>query len=371
MQERKILNVAMIGYGFMGRAHSNAFRQVNSFFESPYELRLNTVCGRDETKLRKMASEWGWGRVMTDWQAVVDLPEIDVVDICTPNYLHEPIAVAAAGAGKMVLCEKPLANSVAEAERMAREAQHVPNLIWFNYRRVPAVRFARQLVEEGRLGRVYHYRALYLQSWGVHPQDPAAWRFHPEQAGSGVMGDLLSHSLDLAVWLNGPIRKLCSQVRTLAEGRQVDDAVTVLAEFTNGSIGTFEASRFATGNQNRNCFEINGSDGSVEFNLERMNHLQFNDLRHEPETQGRREIMVTGPGHPYVDRFWPPGHIIGYEHTFIATLYDFLTAVAKGVRFRPDFRDGVDVQRLLEAVNASSTQRTWMDLDQLALLQPK
>lgn len=369
MQKRKILNVAMIGYGFMGRAHSNAFRQVNSFFESPYELRLNTICGRDETKLRKMAGEWGWERSMTDWQAVVDLPEIDVVDICTPNDLHEPIAVAAARAGKMVLCEKPLANSVAEAERMAKAAEHVPNLVWFNYRRVPAVRFARQLVEEGRLGRVYHYRGLYLQSWGIHPQDPAAWRFHPEQAGSGVMGDLLSHSLDLAVWLNGPIRRLCSRVQTLAEGRKVDDAVTVLAEFTNGSIGTFEASRFATGNQNRNCFEINGSDGAVEFNLERMNHLQFNDLRHEPETQGRREILVTAPEHPYVDRFWPPGHTIGYEHTFIATLFDFLTAVGKGVRFRPDFCDGVEVQRLLEGVSASSTQRTWTDLDPTAMLQ--
>jgi predicted dehydrogenase len=364
MQKRKILNVAMIGYGFMGRAHSNAFRQVNSFFESSYELRLHTICGRDETKLKKMASEWSWERVMTDWRAVVELPEIDLVDICTPNYLHEQIAVAAARAGKMVLCEKPLANSVAEAERMAEAAQHVPNLVWFNYRRAPAVSFAHQLAEDDRLGQVYHYRGLYLQSWGVQSQDPTAWRFHPEQAGSGVIGDLLSHSLDLAVWLNGPIRRLCSQVYTLAEGRKVDDAVTVLADFANGSIGTFEASRFATGNQNRNCFEINGSDGSIEFNLERLNHLQFNDLRQDPALQGRREILVTGPGHPYVDHFWPPGHIIGYEHTFIATLFEFLEAVAKGVRFRPDFRDGVDVQRLLEAVSASSTQRTWIELHQ-------
>lgn len=364
MPERRKLNIAMVGYGFMGRAHSNAFHQAGHYFETAYELKLKTVCGRNEAALEKMAHDWGWEQTATHWEDVVTRPDIDVVDICTPNYLHEPIAVEAARAGKIVLCEKPLANSVSAAERMAEAARAVPTLVWFNYRRVPAVRFARQLVEEGGVGEVYHYRALYLQSWGK-AADPAAWRFKPEEAGSGVMGDLLSHSLDLATWINGPIRRLCSQVHTFSTGRQVDDAVTLLAEFVNGSMGTFEASRFAMGNQNRNCFEINGARGALEFNLEDMNHLRYNDLRDEAALQGRRDLLVTGPGHPYVDHFWPPGHIIGYEHTFIATLVDFLSALSKGERFHADFADALEVQRVLAAVVESSTQGAWIDVPAL------
>jgi predicted dehydrogenase len=356
MRKRGVLNVAMIGYGFMGRAHSNAFRQANSFFDTPYALRLKAICGRNKANVQKMAAEWGWEKTVGEWEAVISRPDIDVVDICTPNYLHAPIAIAAAQAGKIILCEKPLANTVAEAERMAEAARGLSTLVWFNYRRVPAVRFARELVQQHRLGQVYHYRGLYLQSWGRSPGDPGAWRFKADQAGSGVMGDLLSHSLDLAVWLNGPMRKLCSQIQVFEPGRKVDDAVTVLAEFANGSMGTFEATRFAMGNQNRNSFEINGSDGSIEFNLERMNHLHYNDLREDPSLHGRREILVTGPGHPYVDRFWPPGHVIGYEHTFIATFVDFLDALSRGERFRPDFADALGVQRLLDLVSKSSQQ---------------
>jgi predicted dehydrogenase len=365
MQQRRKLNVAMIGYGFMGRAHSNAFHQAGHFFDLPFQLNLKVICGRNQAKLRETAGKWGWEETAADWEAVVSRKDIDAVDICTPNYLHEPIAVAAAQAGKMVLCEKPLANSVAAAERMAQTARDVPTLVWFNYRRVPAVMFAHQLIQQGRIGRVYHYRALYLQSWG-RAADDTAWRFNPGEAGSGVMGDLLSHSLDLATWLNGPIGTLCANVRTFAEGRQVEDAVTMQAEFSNGSIGTFEASRFATGNQNRNCFEINGSEGSLEFNLEELNRLCFTDLREEAFIQGRRSILVTGPGHPYVEHFWPPGHVVGYEHTFTATLVDFLQAVAKGERFRADFADGVEVQRLLEAVAASAKQHQWIDADRVS-----
>ncbi|MGD0158108.1 MAG: Gfo/Idh/MocA family oxidoreductase [Terracidiphilus sp.] len=363
MRKHGRLNIAMIGHGFMGRAHSNAFHQAGCFFEIPFELKLKTVCGRDRAKLQQMASDWGWEETAAEWEGVVNRADIDVVDICTPNYLHEPIAVAAARAGKMVLCEKPLARSVKEAEHMIEAARNVLTLVWFNYRRVPALAFARQLVEEGRLGQVYHYRAIYLQSWGRSPADPAAWRFNPDEAGSGALGDLLSHSFDLATWLNGPIRRLCSQVQTFAEGRRVDDAVTLLAEFNNGSMGTFEVSRFATGNQNRNGFEINGSHGLLEFNLEEMNHLYFSDLRDEPRVQGRRQILVTGPGHPYVDRFWPPGHIIGYEHTFIATLAYFLTAALRGERFHPNFADALEVQRLLEAVVESSQLQRWVGTD--------
>lgn len=360
MQQRRTLNVAMIGYGFMGRAHSNAFRQAGHFFDLPFELNLKVICGRNQSKLRETAGQWGWEETAGDWEAVVSRKDIDVVDICTPNYLHEPIAVAAAQAGKMVLCEKPLANSVDSAERMAQAARDVPTLVWFNYRRVPAVMFAHQLIQQGRIGRVYHYRGLYLQSWG-RTADGMSWRFNPGEAGSGVIGDLLSHSLDLATWLNGPIRKLCANVHTFARGRLVDDAVTMQVEFSNGSIGTFEASRFATGNQNRNSFEINGSDGSLGFNLEEMNHLNFTDLREDTSIQGRRKILVTGPGHPYVDHFWPPGHVIGYEHTFTATLVDFLNSIAKDERFHADFVDAIEVQRLLEAATVSAKQSQWVE----------
>lgn len=343
MRKRRQLNVAMIGYGFMGRAHSNAFHQAGRLFDIPFELRLKTICGRDRAKLAQMAGQWGWEEVAVEWGKVVERPDIDIVDICTPSFLHEPIAVAAARAGKMAFCEKPLTTTVQDAENMTEATRNVPTLVWFNDRRVPAVAFARKLVADGRLGQVCHYRGLYLQSWGRNPAHHDAWRFNPTEAGCGVAGDLLSHSLDLATWLNGPIRRLCSHMRTFAEGRRVDNTVGVLAEFENGSTGTFEASRYATGNQNRNCFEINGSSGSIEFNLERMNYLHFNDLRDESQEQGRRRIPVTGQGHPYVDHFWPPGHIIGYEHTFIATLVDFLSALDKKERFRPDFADAPEV----------------------------
>jgi predicted dehydrogenase len=361
MRERRKLNVAIIGYGFMGRAHSNAFHQVGRYFDVAYDLKLKVACGRNETRLREMADSWGWEQVHSDWTEVVNRPDIDVVDICTPNYLHEPIAIAAARAGKIVLCEKPLANSVEEAGRMTEAAKHVPTLVWFNYRRVPAVSLARQLVQEGRVGKVFHYRGLYLQSWGA-AADPAAWRFKPQEAGSGVMGDLLSHSLDLATWINGPIRRLCSQIQTFVEGREVDDAVALLAEFDNGSLGTFEATRFASGNLNRNSLEINGARGALEFNLENLNHLQFTDLDENKATQGRRNLMVTEDTHPYVSHFWPSGHIIGYEHTFIATLADFLTALHKKERFRPDFADALEVQKLLDAVVRSSTQQGWVSM---------
>lgn len=360
MAQPRTLNVAMIGYGFMGRAHSNAFHQATRFFDLPFRLRLKTICGRNQENLDRMAHQWGWEETATSWEDVVNRKDIDIVDICTPNYLHEPIAVAAAKAGKMVLCEKPLANSVAEAERMTEAARNVPTLVWFNYRRVPAVTLARQLVEQGKVGEIYHYRALYLQSWGRDPADPVAWRFNPKEAGSGVLGDLLSHSLDLATWLNGPIRELCAHVRTFAEGRQVDDAVTVMAQFSNGSIGTFEATRFATGNLNRNCFEINGSKGSIEFNLEKMNHLTVFDMGDDVPVRGGHHILATGPGHPYVGDFWPPGHIIGYEHTFIATLVDFLRAVAAGEQFHPNFEDALETQRILDAVQESNRRRDWV-----------
>lgn len=353
------LNVAMIGYGFMGRAHSNAFCQVGHFFDLPYELKLKIVCGRNRAAVEAMAAQWGWEEALTDWQSAVARKDIDVVDICAPNHLHEPIALAAAEAGKIVLCEKPLAVNLAEAQRMADAAHSLPNLVWFNYRRVPAIALAKQLVEEGRIGKPYHYRATYLQSWGGDPERAGAWRFRKAEAGSGAMGDLLSHSLDLALLLNGAIVEVSSLVQTFVPNREVDDAVLALARFANGSIGTFEATRFATGCRNRNHFEIHGSQGAIRFNLEDLNRLEVFDRNDVAAVQGSHNVLVTGPGHPYTHRFWPPGHILGYEHTFTATLADFLDCLANDVLFHPNFGDAVEVQKLLEAVERSAANGEW------------
>jgi predicted dehydrogenase len=353
------LNVAMIGYGFMGRAHSNALSQVGHFFDLPYELRLRTICGRNRAAVEAMAKQWGWEEAQTDWQSVVMRKDIDVVDICAPNHLHAQIAMAAAEAGKIVLCEKPLAMNVAEAKQMASAARNLPNLVWFNYRRVPAIALAKELVGQGRVGKPYHYRATYLQSWGADLEPEGAWRFRKAEAGSGAMGDLLSHSLDLALLLNGPITQVTSLVQTFVPNREVDDAVLALTRFANGSIGTFEATRFAIGCRNRNYFEIHGAEGAIRFNLEDLNRLEVFDRNDAAEVQGSHNVLVTGPGHPYTSHFWPPGHIIGYEHTFIATLADFLDCLAKNQQFHPNLDDGVEVQKLLEAVETAARTGAW------------
>lgn len=356
----------MIGAGFMGRAHSNAFRQAGCFFDIPYELKLKVVCARNRAAVEKFASKWGWEEAQTDWQSVVARNDIDVVDICTPNYTHAPIAIAAAQAGKIVLCEKPLAMNYGEALRMAEAARRVQTLVWFNYRRVPAIAFARQLVEQGKVGQPYHYRATYLQSWGGDPKVADAWRFRQPEAGSGAIGDLLSHSLDLALLLNGPITELVSSVKTFVPERKVDDAALLLARFANGSIGTFEATRFATGCLNRNYFEIHGSKGAIRFNLEDMNRLEVFDSSDAAEIQGSHNLLVTGGDHPYASHFWPPGHIIGYEHTFITTLVDFLACVAREEAFHPNFEDALKVQQLLDAVEASAKSKSWTNVSKVA-----
>jgi predicted dehydrogenase len=359
----KKLNVAMIGSGFMGRAHSNAFRQAACFFDIPYELKLKVVCARNREAVEEFAAKWGWEEAQTDWQSVVGRKDVDVVDICTPNHTHAPIAIAAAQAGKMVLCEKPLAMNFAEALRMAEAVRKVQNGVWFNYRRVPAIAFAKQLVDQGKVGQPYHYRATYLQSWGADPAVANAWRFRQEEAGSGAMGDLLSHSLDLALLLNGPITELSSLLQTFVPKREVDDAVLLLARFANGSVGTFEATRFAIGCLNRNYFEIHGSKGAIRFDLEDMNRLQVFDCDDAAEIQGSHDVLVTGADHPYASHFWPPGHIIGYEHTFIMTVVDFLESLAKGDAFHPNFADAAEVQKLLDAVESSARSKSWANVD--------
>jgi predicted dehydrogenase len=346
----------------MGKAHSNAFHQVNHFFDTNFKLNLKVVCGRDENRLKQMASQWGWEETETDWRRVVEREDVDVVDIGTPNDTHAPIALAAAAAGKIVWCEKPLALNVAEAEQMVKAVSGKPNLVWFNYRRVPAIAFAKQLIEEGRIGEVYHYRATYLNSSGLNAQKSTAWRYQKAHAGSGASGDLLSHLLDLALWLNGEITELCSMLKTFVPGREVDDAAVMMARFANGSIGTFEASRYGTGNRNRNMFEIHGSKGATVFNLEDMNRLQFFDVADGETTKGMHNVLVTAPEHPYVNQFWPPGHLIGYEHTFIATVADFLKALEEGTAFHANFADGLNVQKLLAAVEESSEKKGWVPL---------
>jgi predicted dehydrogenase len=351
------LNVAMIGSGFIAKAHSNAFRQVGRFFPSPFEFHLKVICGRNRAKLEAMSSQWEWEEICTDWQQIVSREDIHLVDIAVPNALHAPIAIAAAKAGKILLCEKPLAVSLQEAETMAAAVRHVPNMVWFNYRRVPAVAFARKLIDEGRLGEAFHYRALYLNQSGNDPAKASGWRYHRAQAGSGATGDLLSHSIDTALYLNGPIAELFAMTHTFFPHRDVDDAAVLTCRFANGSIGTFEASRYGVGCRNRNAFEINGSKGMLRFNLEDMNWLEFYDASDAPRLQASRKIMVTGPDHPYWENFWKPGHLIGYEHTFIAALGDFLTSLEGEQAFHPNFEDAVVVQRVLDGVERSAQSR--------------
>ncbi|MGH9515617.1 MAG: Gfo/Idh/MocA family protein [Terriglobales bacterium] len=359
MPKTKQLNIAMIGSGSIARAHSNAFHQVAHFFEVPYTLNLKVVCGRNQPKLQAFARQWGWAETAADWEQVTGRNDIDVVDIAVPNALHAPITMAAAKAGKMLFCEKPLALSLAEAQTMAAAANALPNLVWFNYRRVPAVAFARQLIAEGKLGKVYHYRSYYFNQSGIDPTKGQTWRYRADEAGSGAIGDLLSHSVDMAMYLNGDIAELSATKHTFIPGREVDDAVSMMAKFANGSLGTFEASRFGVGRRNGIGFEMYGEKGSLAFDLEDMNRLRFYDATEPANLQAYRNILVTGPDHPYSTNFWKPGHLIGYEHTFIATLGDFLQNLAKGPPFHPNFDDAVQTQAVLEAVEMSATARNW------------
>ena len=359
-KSKRELNIAMVGSGFIARAHSNAFHQVGHFFDAPFKLKTKIVCALDQERLRNFAGQWEWEETSSAWREIVDRSDIDIVDIAVPNALHAPIALAAAKAGKIVMCEKPLAVSVEEARAMAEAVGNKANLVWFNYRRVPAVAFAKQLVTEGRLGEAFHYRSYYFNSSGADPAKGNTWRYKREQAGSGAIGDLLSHSLDMAVYLNGHISKLSATTHTFAPGREVDDAVAAMARFANGSMGTFEASRFGVGRRNGIGFEMYGAKGRLAFDLEDMNRLKFTDTGDPPELQAPRDLLVTGPGHPYAENFWKPGHLIGYEHTFIATLGDFLSALERGEEFHPNFQDALCVQELLQAVETSAASGTWV-----------
>ena len=365
------LNVAMIGYQFMGRAHSNAWRQVGRFFETPYEPVMKVVVGRDEAGVKKAADTLGWQEHSTSWEQTVARDDIDVVDICTPGDTHLPIALAAAEAGKAVFCEKPLANTLPEAERMLDAVRRagVTHMICHNYRRAPAVTLARQLIQEGRLGEIHHYRGVYLQDWIVDPNFPRVWRLEKAKAGSGALGDIASHSIDLARYLVGEITEVAGLLQTFVAERplpddpqtkapvDVDDAALSLVRFENGAVGSIEGTRFATGRKNYNRFEINGAEGSVAFDLERMNELEL--YIEEGPNSGFRTVLATDASHPYISGWWPPGHIIGYEHTFTHTVLDLLRAIDEGRVPRPNFEDGVRNQRVLDAVERSAGSRRW------------
>ena len=366
------LNIALIGYGFMGKAHSNAYAQVGHFFPRVRKVRRKVICGRNRVGLEALARAWEWHETETDWRRVIERKDIDVVDICVPNYLHAEMAIAAAEAGKMVLCEKPLANSLAEAKAMAAAATTVPNFVWFNYRRVPAVVLARRLLEERRLGRIYQYRAQYLQQWGPDLSRPRTWKMMKRTAGSGANGDLNSHLLDTAMMLLGPIRELCGTLDTFLTEKpdparpgqsytiDIDDAVLVQARFANGVLGTFEATRFATGYQNDNSFAVHGERGMLAFHFEDMNCLEFADAGDHPDLRGRRKIFAPSSGPTGDLHYWKPGHPIGYEHTFISSLADFLTGLDSGDPARPNFEDGLAVQRVLNAIEDSARHRAWV-----------
>ena len=375
----KPLNIGMIGYGFMGRAHSNAYAQVSHYFDLPYQPVLKAGCARDKDKAQVFADKWGYESVETDWKKLLERNDIDAVDICTPNNLHHDISVAAAKAGKMILCEKPLAMNVAEGEKMVRavEDAKVPNIVWYNYRRIPAVTFAKQLIDSGKLGRVFHYRAKFLQDWTISadlPQGGAAlWRLDAAAAGSGVTGDLLAHCIDTAIWLNGRMTGVSAMTETFIKERKhnltgkvekvgIDDACTFFGRFENGSLANFESTRYARGHKALYTLEINGEHASIAWDLHDLHRLQYFDHRDEGNVRGWRSIHVTDGDHPYMGKWWVPGLAIGYESSFVHQVADFIEGVASGKPAGPTFRDALETQRVCDAVLDSAKRGRWVEI---------
>jgi predicted dehydrogenase len=377
----KPLNVGMIGYGFMGRAHSNAYRKVNNFFDLEYRPVLKAACARSADKVKAFADQWGYESVETDWRRLLDRKDIDVVDICTPNNTHLEIATAAAQAGKMILCEKPLAMNGPEGQKMveAVERARVPNMVWYNYRRVPAVTLAKQLIDEGRLGRIFHYRANFLQDWTINPELPQGgtglWRLDVAAAGSGVTGDLLAHCIDTALWLNGNVHDVTAMTETFVKERThtltgktekvgIDDACAFLCHFQNGSLGLFESTRYARGHKALYTFEVNGEHASVKWDLHDLHRLEYFDHRDQGIVRGWRSIHVTDGDQPYMGKWWVPGLQIGYEHSFVHQVADFLDGLAKGKPAQPDFRDALRTQHVCDAVLDSARDGKWVTVKQ-------
>ncbi len=386
MAQREV-GIGLVGYAFMGKAHSNAWRQVTHFFDPPLIPKLSAICGRSEERVRAAAAKLGWNAYETDWRQLIKRDDVEIVDVSTANDTHRDISVAVADAGKHVFCEKPLARNMKEAEEMLEAVVkgNVIHGVCFNYRRAPAVQLAKDLIASGKMGKVFHFRGTYLQDWIVDPNFPLVWRLRKTVAGSGALGDLAAHVVDLARFLVGEIVEVVAYLHTFIKERplpaeevggltgragvqkgevDVDDASLSIVLFENGAIGYVEATRFAPGRKNYNRFEINCENGSLVFNLERMNELEVY-LRDDPgEIHGFHQVMVTEPGiHKYISAWWPPGHIIGYEHTFTHTVYDFLRGVAGEERFLPDFYDGLQCQRVLDAMERSAQERRWITVE--------
>ena len=378
------LRIGMVGYAFMGAAHSQAWRTVNRVFDLPLRASMVAIAGRNSEQVHAAADRLGWTEAVTDWRALLDRPDIDLIDICTPGNTHAEIAIAALAAGKHVLCEKPLANTVAEAEAMSdaaatARAQGVRSMCGYNYRRVPAVALLADLIARGRLGTIRHIRAVYLQDWISDPQFPLVWRLQRDIAGSGALGDIGAHIVDLTQYVTGqeilgvsavtetfvrrrPLPQQSSGLSALGESGNggptgpvtVDDAAIFVARLSGGAIATYEATRFATGRKNMLRVEVNGSLGSAVFDLERLNELEFYDATAAPAQRGFARILVTEPDHPYISAWWPPGHLIGYEHSFTHQARDLLEAIGTGRDPRPSFEDATQVQRVLDAVERSA-----------------
>ncbi|MEY4565035.1 MAG: hypothetical protein RLY14_5 [Planctomycetota bacterium] len=373
------LRIGMVGYGFMGRAHSNGYSQANHFFDLKYKPVLQAVAARNADKAKAFADQWGYQSIETDWRKLVERKDIDAIDICTPNNLHKEIALAAAANGKMILCEKPLSMNTAEGEEMvaAVEKAGVANTVWYNYRRIPAVSLAKQLIDEGKLGRIFHYRALFLQDWTISEEVPqggtATWRLDAQAAGSGVTGDLLAHCIDTAIWLNGSITGVSAVTETFVKERMhaetgkkeavhIDDAAAFLAKFKNGSLATFESTRYARGHKALYTLEINGEKASIKWDLHDLHRLSYFDYRDEGRVRGWRSIHVSDGDQPYMKNWWVPGLQIGYEHSFVHQVVDFLKSLETGKPCSPTFREALETQKVCDAVLQSAKSGAWVGI---------
>ena len=363
----------------MGRTHSNGYLRIANFFpDLAYRPVLKAVCFRNETKLKAFAEQWGYESIETDWRKIIERDDIDAVDICTPNDTHAEIAIAAAKAGKMILCEKPLARDLVESTGMveAIEKAGVKNTVWYNYRRLPAVTLAKQIIDSGKLGKIYHYRANFLQDWTINENLPQGgeglWRMDAAVAGSGVLGDLLSHCIDTALWLNGGIKDVSAMTETFVKERMhqltgkvqevtIDDACSFLCHFNNGSLGLFESTRYARGHKALYTFEINGANASIRWDLHDLNRLEYFDNAEESKLKGWRSIHITDGDHPYMDKWWVPGLGIGYEHSFVHQVADFLKSLETGEPCSPTFREALDTQKVCQAVYDSAKSKSWKD----------
>ncbi len=373
---KKQLNIGLVGYGFMGRTHSNAFLQAGRFFDLPYKPVLKAVCARNPERAQSFADNWGYESIETDWRKLIERDDIDLIDIASPNDTHAEIAIAAAKAGKIVMCEKPLGRTAEEALAMveAVESAKVANMVWYNYRRVPAVTMLKNLIDEGRFGRIFHYRAKFLQDWTISQDLPQGgeglWRLDASVAGSGVTGDLLAHNIDTALWLNGAIKEVSAMTETFIKERKhnltgevtpvnIDDASLFMCRFANGSLASFEATRYARGHKALYTLEINGEHASAFWDLHDLHRIQYFDHRDESQLRGWRTIHITDGDHPYMNRWWVPGLQIGYEHTFIHQFADFLEALGEGKEAAPTFRDGLATDYVTDAVLKSAQTRQW------------